>query len=46
MIVEDEKELVRIPLDLNENPSATVVLPSEVRQLFYPPEIRATCPIK
>jgi len=30
MIVEDEKELVRIPLDLNENPSATIVLPPEV----------------
>ena len=30
MIVEDEKELVRIPLVLNENPSATIVLPPEV----------------
>jgi len=30
MIVEDEKELVRIALDLNENPSATIVLPPEV----------------
>lgn len=30
MIVEDEKELVEIPLDLNENPSATIVLPPEV----------------
>jgi hypothetical protein len=30
MIVEDEKELVKIPLDLNENPSATIVLPPEV----------------
>jgi hypothetical protein len=30
MIVEDEKELVRIPLDLNDNPSATIVLPPEV----------------
>jgi hypothetical protein len=30
MIVEDEKELVKIPLDLNENPSATIVLPLEV----------------
>jgi hypothetical protein len=30
MIVEDEKDLVRIPLDLNENPSATIVLPPEV----------------
>jgi hypothetical protein len=25
-----EKELVKIPLDLNENPSATIVLPPEV----------------
>ncbi|XP_012699996.1 uncharacterized protein LOC105913484 [Setaria italica] len=31
MIVEDEKELVKIPLDLNDNPSATIVLPPEVR---------------
>jgi hypothetical protein len=30
MIVEDEKELVKIPLDINENPSATIVLPPEV----------------
>lgn len=30
MIVEDEKELVKIPLDLNDNPSATIVLPPEV----------------
>ncbi|XP_066385521.1 uncharacterized protein [Miscanthus floridulus] len=30
MIVEDEKELVRVSLDLNENASATIVLPSEV----------------
>ncbi|XP_015697625.1 uncharacterized protein LOC102716264 [Oryza brachyantha] len=31
MILEDEKDLVRIPLDLNENPSATIVLPPEVQ---------------
>lgn len=31
MIVKDEKELVKIPLDLNDNPSATIVLPPEVR---------------
>ncbi|XP_012700993.1 uncharacterized protein LOC105913482 [Setaria italica] len=31
MIVEDEKELVRVPLDVNENASATIVLPPEVR---------------
>ncbi|XP_062232833.1 uncharacterized protein LOC133930168 [Phragmites australis] len=31
MIVEDEKESVRVALDLNENPSATIVLPPEVR---------------
>jgi hypothetical protein len=30
MIVEDEKDLVKIPLDLNENPSAIIVLPPEV----------------
>jgi hypothetical protein len=30
MIVEDEKELVKIPLDINENPSATIVRPPEV----------------
>jgi hypothetical protein len=30
MIVEDEKESVRVALDLNENPSATIVLPPEV----------------
>jgi hypothetical protein len=30
MIVEVEKELVRTPLDLNENPSANIVLPLEV----------------
>ena len=30
MIVEDEKELVRVSLDLNENASATIVLPPEV----------------
>ena len=30
MIVEDEKELVKIPLDLNENPSASIALPPEV----------------
>jgi hypothetical protein len=30
MIVEDEKELVKIPLDINENPSATIILPPEV----------------
>ena len=30
MIVEDEKELVRIPLDLSEIMSTTIVLPSEV----------------
>jgi hypothetical protein len=30
MIVEDEKELVRVSLDLNENESATIVLPLEV----------------
>jgi len=31
MIVEDEKDLVKVPLDLNENASATIVLPPEVR---------------
>jgi len=31
MIVEDEKESIREVLDLNENPSATIVLPPEVR---------------
>ena len=30
MIVEDEKELVRVSMDLNENASATIVLPPEV----------------
>jgi hypothetical protein len=30
MIVEDEKDLVRVSLDLNENASTTIVLPSEV----------------
>jgi hypothetical protein len=30
MIVEDEEELVKIPLDINENPSATIVRPPEV----------------
>jgi hypothetical protein len=30
MIVEDEKESIREVLDLNENPSATTVLPPEV----------------
>ena len=30
MIVEDEKESVRVALYLNENPSATIVLPPEV----------------
>jgi hypothetical protein len=30
MIVEDEKELVRVSLDLNENASSTIVLPPEV----------------
>jgi hypothetical protein len=30
MIVEDEKELVRVPLDLNENPNVSVALPPEV----------------
>jgi hypothetical protein len=34
MIVEDEKELVRTPLDLNENPSATIVLPPEVSKMI------------
>jgi hypothetical protein len=31
MIVEDEKESIREVLDLNENPSATIVLPPKVR---------------
>ena len=31
MIVEDEKELVRVSLDLNENASATIVLPPMLR---------------
>ena len=31
MIVEDEKESIREVLDLNENRSATIVLPPEVR---------------
>jgi hypothetical protein len=31
MIVEDEKEAVKIPLDLNENLGATIVLPPEVQ---------------
>ena len=30
MIAEDEKELVRVPLDLNENPNASIALPLEV----------------
>uniref|UniRef100_A0A0A9H511 Uncharacterized protein n=1 Tax=Arundo donax TaxID=35708 RepID=A0A0A9H511_ARUDO len=30
MIVEDEKELAKIPLDLNEESSTTIVLPPEV----------------
>jgi hypothetical protein len=30
MIVEDEKDLVRVSLDLNENASTTIVLPPEV----------------
>jgi hypothetical protein len=30
MTVEDEKESIREVLDLNENPSATIVLPPEV----------------
>jgi hypothetical protein len=30
MIVEDEKDLVRVFLDLNENASTTIVLPPEV----------------
>jgi hypothetical protein len=30
MIVEDENELVRVSLDLNENASSTIVLPPEV----------------
>ena len=31
VVVEDEKDLIREVLDLNENPSATIVLPLEVR---------------
>jgi hypothetical protein len=31
MIVEDEKEVVTDVFDLNENPSATIVIPPEVR---------------
>jgi hypothetical protein len=31
MIVEDEKEGIMDVLDLNENPSATIVIPPEVR---------------
>jgi hypothetical protein len=31
MIVEDEKDSIREVLDLNENASATIVLPPEVR---------------
>jgi hypothetical protein len=31
MIVEDEKESIREVLDLNENPSATIVLLPEMR---------------
>ena len=31
MIVEDEKESIREVLNLNENPSATIVLPLEVQ---------------
>ena len=31
MIVEDENDSIREVLDLNENPSATIVLPPEVR---------------
>ena len=27
---EDEKKLVRVPLDLNENPNASITLPPEV----------------
>jgi hypothetical protein len=36
MIVEDEKELVQIPIDLNENPSALIALPPEVRTSSNP----------
>jgi hypothetical protein len=31
MIVEDEKEVIMDVLDLNENPSATIVIPPKVR---------------
>jgi hypothetical protein len=30
MIVEDEKEIARIPIDLNVNPGASIALPPEV----------------
>lgn len=36
MIVEDEKEMTEIPLDLNENPGASIVLPPEVSNSSNP----------
>lgn len=36
MIVEDEQEMAEIPLDLNENPGASFVLPPEVRNSSDP----------
>jgi hypothetical protein len=40
MIVEDEKESIREVLDLNENPSATIVLSPEVQTSENP---KAVC---
>jgi hypothetical protein len=36
MIVEDEKEMAMIPLDLNENPRASIALPLEVSNQVNP----------
>jgi hypothetical protein len=36
MIVEDEKELAKIPIDLNENASASIALPPEVKTSSTP----------
>jgi hypothetical protein len=36
MIVEDEKEMAMIPLDLNENPGASIALPPEVSNQVNP----------
>ena len=41
MIVEDEKELVRVPLDLNGNPNASIALPPEVGTSTAPKSVFA-----